>query len=203
MECMVKLRGNPYSECMAEPHVQYVGFPHSDTWRVRQPSALVTHVLEVHHEPTRALLAKIDRLLGCVTDAFCVRPPLPEIAEEYANLRHALLEHLELEERDVFGAIGRLEGRPDGDAPPHPIHIERAIARARQEHSALQVAVVRLRAMSDELRTMDDTCRAMRALDGALADLERELSSHFQLESEVLFPRAEELERSVREESRR
>lgn len=171
-------------------------FPHSATWRVRQPSALVAHVLEVHHEPTRAMLAKIERLLGCVTDAYCVQPPLPEIAVEFSRLQRALLEHLEVEERDIFHAINALEQHA-------LVPVGRAIARANQEHEALHLEVVRLRTMSDELRTLDDSCRAMRTLDGALAELERELSSHFQLESEVLFPRAEELERKVREESRR
>ena len=197
MECMARPAKDIYAGYMPEPlSPPGASFPHSATWRVRQPSALVTHVLEVHHEPTRAMLTKIERLLACVTDAFCVRPPLPEIAAEFARLRDALIEHLDVEERDVFGAITSLENRS-------LVHVSRAIARANQEHMALHLEVERLRARADELRVMDDTCRALRALEGALADLERELHSHFQLESEVLFPRAEELERTVREESRR
>lgn len=185
-----------YAQNMAEPFSPPgASLPYSATWRIRQPSALIEHVVEVHHEPTRAMLAKIDRLLGCVTDAFCVRPPLPEIATEFARLRTALIAHLDLEEAEIFSVVRNrfADGRT----------IAKAIARANQDHVALQLEVVRLRAMSAEMHAMEDTCRAMRTLDAALADLERDLLSHFQLESEVLFPRAEELERSVREESRR
>lgn len=186
-----------YAGYMAEPlSPQGASFPHSATWRIRQPSALVAHVLEVHHEPTRAMLVKIERLLGCVTDAYCVRPPLPELSAEFSRMRDALLAHLEVEERDIFGAIQSLESHS-------LVHVSRAIAHANQEHEGLRLELARLRVRADELRTMDDTCRAMRALEGALSDLERELLSHFLLESEVLFPRAEELERAVREESRR
>lgn len=187
---------DPYAQNMAEPYSPPgASMPYSATWRLRQPSALVEHVVEVHHEPTRAILAKIERLLGCVTDAFCVRPPLPEIATEFARLRTSLVAHLDFEEGEIFSAVRNrfADGRS----------IARAVARANQDHVALQLEVVRLRAMSLEIHALEDTCRAMRTLDGAFGDLERDLLSHFQLESEVLFPRAEELERLVREESRR
>lgn len=142
------------------------------------------------------MLAKIERLLGCVTDVYCVRPPMPEIAVQFGRLRHALLQHLELEEREIFAPIAVLERRV-------PASISRAIARANQDHAGLYDELTRIRILSAEVHAADDTCRAMRALHAAFADLERDLQAHFQLESEVLVPRAEELERSVREESRR
>jgi len=182
---------------MAEPLTSRSStFSPSAAWRVRQPSLLVSHVVEVHHEPTRAMLAKIERLLGCVTDVYCVRPPMPEIAEYFGRFRQALVGHLEHEEREIFAPIAVLERHV-------PVTISRAIARATQEHAALHDELTRIRILSGELHAADDTCRAMRALHTALTDLERDLEAHFQLESELLFPRAEELERTVREESRR
>lgn len=142
------------------------------------------------------MLAKIERLLGCVTDTYCVRPSLPEIASEFARLRHALLEHLDREENEVFAPIALLESRA-------PASVSKAIARAHAEHEVLHREVVRLRARCAELHVLEDACRALRTLEATLAELERDLLAHFQLESEVLFPRAEELERTVREESRR
>jgi regulator of cell morphogenesis and NO signaling len=142
------------------------------------------------------MLAKVERLLGCVTDAFCVRPPMPEVAMYFERFRLALLGHLEHEEREIFAPLTDLERRPN-------LAIGRAIARAIQEHATLHDELARIRILSSELQGAEDSCRAMRALCGALSDLERDLDAHFHLENELLFPRAEELERSVREEHRR
>ncbi|MBI2391357.1 MAG: hemerythrin domain-containing protein [Deltaproteobacteria bacterium] len=175
-------------------------------WRSRRAADLINHLLEVHHAPTRTMLTKIDRLLARVLDVVCVRPPLDSIATIHDALRDDLLAHMTKEEREVFPWIAALdEAQRDGrPAPPSPFgRFARPVARSVVEHESIRSAFIRLRAATGDLQPPDDACRAMRALYSTFAELERDLDEHMRLEHDVLFPRAEELERAVREETTR
>jgi regulator of cell morphogenesis and NO signaling len=167
-------------------------------WETAQLSVLVEHIVSHHHEHTRT---ELDRLSGLANKVLAVHGPKhPEFADVQAGveaLADDLLPHMKKEEFVLFPYVQALDAaclarRPAPRAPfgavANPVRMMMA------EHEGTGELLRQLRAKTDGYTPPAGACATWRALYAGLQALERDLFQHMHLESNVLFPRAIELD---------
>ncbi len=91
----------------------------------------------------------------------------------------------------------RAEARP---APPGCFaSVELPISRMLADHDDAGALLAKLRDLSGGYGAPEGSCPSYRGLYQALEDFERDLHHHVHLENNILFPRAAEMERSLKE----
>lgn len=170
-------------------------------WRTAPLAALIAHLVDRHHAFTREILARIDGLLPQVCAAHGERhPELHAVATIYGELRDELGPHLLKEEHVLFPFVTVLEdAAATGRAPRRPPFgtVANPARMMDHEHVTALQALDDLRKVTGGLAVPDDACATYRALFDALDAFDRDLRVHIDLETNVLFPRAVELERSL------
>jgi regulator of cell morphogenesis and NO signaling len=171
-------------------------------WTSAPLSALIRHILDTHHAYLRDALPILTQLVQNATptaggeqaDSF------QATAQVYRDLRSELESHMWKEEMVLFPLIEGIEqaeatGRP---APPshcgsvrNPIHVMQG------EHVNAKHALEELRRLTSGFTPPAGASVGYRNLLTGLAELETDLHCHIQLEEDVLFPRAGELESRV------
>jgi len=159
--------------------------------RAAGASALVEHILETHHVYTREALA---RLTALSREAATIEPSLSKLRTLVFELAADLEPHLMKEERILFPFIGALDrARTAGTAAPRPMFgtVQNPIRMMRVEHDNAEKLLEALSAEMAAHPSMKDKHPVFRGIDELAADLRR----HMHVESEILFPMAERLER--------
>ncbi|MCC7382257.1 MAG: iron-sulfur cluster repair di-iron protein [Deltaproteobacteria bacterium] len=189
--------GVPLEDVLRSLEAEPASTPAAD-WRTRPLEDLVAHLVEIHHSFTRESLSRIELLLGRVCAVHGGRhPELHRVRAAFESLRDDLVPHLAKEERVLFPYVLALaEATRDGALPPMPPFrtVQNPIRMMNVEHEAVGVVLRVLREASGGYTAPADGCPSYRALYEALADLEADLHLHIHLETNVLFPRAIELE---------
>jgi regulator of cell morphogenesis and NO signaling len=158
---------------------------------------LVDHIIDVHHEFTRAEMVRLTRLLETVSFMHeANHPELAEIKAAFAELVADLGAHMLKEEMMLFPYIRALEraaraGRPAPLAPFGTVHNPIRVMLA--EHETASDLLKRIREASAGFAPPKDACLSFTSLYEGLAAFERDLHEHIHLESNVLFPRAVEI----------
>lgn len=176
----------------------------SDTrdWAIAPLSSLCAHIVETHHACTRAQLPSLRQSAQRVASRHAeAHPELGEIQYRVEFLTANLFRHLGREETILFPAIARLERRsPDrGTGAPVCIgSVRRFIRLMMAEHDAAGEAFAEVRELTRDFTPPEGACPAHRTFYAALDSFGRGLHRHVHIESSVLFPRAIELEQSLR-----
>lgn len=167
-------------------------------WRARPLAELVEYIITAHHTFTREALASAEHLLERVCDAHIRRhPELHRVHALFESLRDDLGPHMLKEERVLFRYIVALdESARFGAPPPHPAFRTAAapIHMMNLEHEGVGVMLRALRDATSGYVVPADGCASYGALFETLKALEEDLHLHIHLESDILFPRALELE---------
>jgi regulator of cell morphogenesis and NO signaling len=168
-------------------------------WRWAPLSRLTEYIVDVHHRYTREALARIDRLSAKVRGVHGeLHPELVEVRRACEELVDDLGPHMLKEEAVLFPhidalSVAKARGAPAPQGPfpsiAHPVRVMSA------EHEDAGRIFRTLHALTQDFTPPKDACGSYRALYAALSELERDLHEHIHLESNVLFPRAIELER--------
>jgi len=171
----------------------------SRDWRKAPLAELTAHIVNTHHRYLRAELPEIERKINKVTDAHGDRhgKTLTALRDVFAGLKAELTSHMMKEENILFPLIESLEAeaghtRPAGMSVNHPIHV------MEDEHAAAGQALAEMRRLTGGYQPPEDACNTFRVLYRQIEELEADLHVHIHLENNILFPRAAELERSVR-----
>lgn len=165
-----------------------------DVWERCPLGDLVAHVVAVHHERERAELTRLQTMASDLTRTHGLRhPEMLEVQAMLVSLANELEPHMLREEMVLFPYIRDLEA---GDVAPNAAfgtvtHPLRALAG---DHQVVTGILDRLRALTEDFAAPIDAGFACDTFYGALADFERGLQRHLQLEERVLFPRAVRLE---------
>jgi regulator of cell morphogenesis and NO signaling len=168
-------------------------------WTREPLEALTKHIVENHHVYTRYALAKLDTLADQVVAAHGAEHSELETLKELLQSAGAELRpHLLKEERILFPYIDALASARSGaghrfgplESARGPIHV------MMQDHRQLGVLLRRMRHVTRDYVPPEEACASWRALYDGLEALERDLFQHVHLESNLLFPRTLELERS-------
>jgi regulator of cell morphogenesis and NO signaling len=154
---------------------------------------LVRHVLDHHHVYTKDALARLDAMAKkLVREEGGARPELRAIAAAVAAMADELTSHMMKEERILFPYMTELG---EGRRPFAPFGtVKNPVAMMLMEHDQTQEELSEIRAATDGFTAPKTASAAHRELYAGLRALEKDLVEHMRLESEVLFPRAIELE---------
>ena len=179
------------------------GISPEEVWTNSSLADLTAHIVGRHHRYVRDESPRIARLLQKVVERHGeAHPELGAIQDTFAALSQELFAHMIKEERILFLFLETLEtavraGRP---APLGCFaSVELPISRMLADHDDAGALLAKMRELSGGYRAPEGSCPSYRGLYQALEEFERDLHHHVHLENNILFPRAVEMERSLRE----
>jgi regulator of cell morphogenesis and NO signaling len=170
--------------------------PPPDTMPLRD---LIARILAKHHTFTRTELDRLGPLLAKVVAVHGnAHPELAQIRAVFAAIDEDLRPHLAKEEIILFPFIEELEdaARTRRRPPPPPFGtVDNPVRMMMMEHDRVGDLLLEMRRLTSDYALPAGACASYGALYRGLEALERDLHEHIHLESNVLFPRAVDLER--------
>jgi regulator of cell morphogenesis and NO signaling len=161
-------------------------------------TALMTYIVERHHNFTRQEMERLSALLEKVCSVHGGHhPELLEVKRLFQELCHELTPHMCKEEQILFPYIKAMEAAapPQRALSPPPFGTVRQPVRMMSlEHEKAGDILQRLRAATAEYTVPADGCISYQTLYQALAAFETDLHQHIHLENNILFPRAVKME---------
>jgi regulator of cell morphogenesis and NO signaling len=165
---------------------------------VDDPLALIPLIVDRHHAYVRQALPQICEHLAKVVAAHVGRhAELAVIESEFAKIANELHQHLLKEEQVLFPYIAALAEavNHDGPFPPDMFGtIQNPIRMMEIEHQEVTDRLAGIRQLSRNYSAPPDACETYRLVLGELQAFAEDLRVHVDLEDNVLFPRAVELE---------
>ncbi len=166
-------------------------------WLESPLNELCDHIQETHHAYLRQELPRLTELIDKVVTAHAANhPELGELKQVYASLRAELEPHLLKEEQILFPAIRQLEDV--ATLPSFPFGtVANPIRMMENEHVAAGDALLQIRKLANDFLPPDGACNTYRVMLDALQSLERDLHQHIHKENYILFPKSQQLEKSL------
>lgn len=159
---------------------------------------LVDHIINHHHAYLRRLFIKLQLLISKVQhDRGDDYAALQKIAAIVGGFRSELESHLLKEEQIIFPQIHLLVQMSKNLKSPAD-SVDRAAKEISHDFEEEAHQISRLREVTDGFATSPTAPTAYNSLMEELCDLEADLERHNYLESEILFPRALELQVQLR-----
>ena len=169
-------RGLDAAQVLAE----LAGLQRSDAEpELREPNALIDHILKRFHEAHRAQLPELIRMARRVEAVHRDRPEVPNgLAEHLEIMESEMLSHMQKEELVLFPMLKQ---------GAHPMAAQ-PIGMMRAEHEDHGVALARLMGLCNDAVPPQGACNTWRALYAGIAQFNDDLIQHIHLENNVLFP---------------
>ena len=177
-------------EIIEELNNEYEKFIKSNSeykdWRKENPSALIKHIVQTHHEFTKKQLKEIDTLLFKVLKVHFKlhSEELLKVHRYFGTLKTELEEHLIKEEENLFPLIENFEITKD-DSVLSKIH--QVIKDTEDEHDAAGNIIKELEKITRDFNAPEGACTSFKLVYTKLHDLEKDLFIHIYLENSVLF----------------
>lgn len=156
---------------------------------------LADHIEQVHHA---YINSEAPRLLEMTKKVASVHGEhderLVEVHDVFVGLVSELSSHMMKEEQVLFPMIRQLEAGGENPAA-HCGTIAAPINQMEAEHANAGTALARLQQLTDDHTPPEWACNTYRAMLDGIKHFEYDLHQHIHKESNVLFPRAIELER--------
>ncbi len=168
-------------------------------WADATAAELADHIEAAHHAYMKR---ELPRLAGMLAKLKKAHPRhlemLLEVEDVFGAMRTELERHLAKEEIILFPLIRRTEaaaaaGQPAPAAPGGTV--ANPIGQMRREHESAAHALERMKKITDSYTLPADACQTMAAFYDGLKDMEKDLHEHVHLENNILFPKAQELEK--------
>ncbi len=155
---------------------------------------LADHIEQTHHAYLHYELPRLSELTENVASVHSEKNPhLHQIRQTLLALATELSSHMMKEERILFPMVRQLDVAKT--TPEfHCGSLANPIRQMESEHTQAESALEKLRELTEGYTPPDWACDTYRAMLEALAHLEQDLELHIQKESNVLFPRALEME---------
>lgn len=165
-------------------------------WSQASTDELIEHIVSTHHVYLRTELPRLAELALKTEQAHGERHgELAECRTVFGAVRAELESHMLKEEQVLFPAIRNMESTTPGRAT-FIGSVQDPIRAMEQEHESVGLALLKLRALTNDFTPPADACNTWRALLDGLQALEADLHLHIHRENNILFPRAIELEKS-------
>ena len=165
----------------------------------------VEHITRDRHRFARRQLLRLDRAVRRAWSGHRQFNGLERVRQLLGELADDLIPHMAREERFLFPYMRSLEGdgKP-GERVSIPLHgnLEYPLAAITHDHTDDSDRLLELREVTSGFDAKEDACDPIRALYAGLADLDRDLQEHIRIENQIVFPRAVQMERTVRERAR-
>ncbi len=128
-------------------------------------------------------------------------PELVEIEELFLESAGDLTQHMKKEELILFPFVRKMVAaeKEDRSVPaPHFGTIQSPVSMMMEEHENEGVRFRRISELSADFTPPEDGCNTYKATYALLKEFEEDLHRHIHLENNILFPRAVELEKKLK-----
>jgi len=162
---------------------------------------LADYIVNTHHYYVRKYLPEIKGYAAKVARVHGDRhPELLRINELVEKVDKEMFEHMADEENNLFPAVKEIV-KAKTNGTPYVRNTERSfseiVATSEQEHESVGDAMKEIRSLSDNFTVPADGCTSYRLLFKMLEEFENDLFVHIHLENNILFPKAEVIEKSL------
>jgi len=171
-------------------------------WYAAPLTALVNHIVDVHHSYMKKALPRLRTLVPTVLKAHGAHhgEMLRQVQDLFDALDSELSSHLMKEEQVLFPYIVAAEAHRQG-ATVEPAacfgSVSNPIRQMEHEHESAGQTLARLREVTHDYALPTDACPTFSAMYEELQRMEADLHEHIHLENNVLFPRAIGLDESA------
>lgn len=162
---------------------------------------LIDYIEKTHHryveEKTPTLLQYLDKLCKVHGDA---HPELFEINNLFKGCAGELAQHMKKEELILFPFIKRLVKAKMNNEPisiPPFGTVDNPIAMMKHEHDAEGERFRTIVELTNNYTPPADACNTYKVTFSMLQEFEQDLHKHIHLENNILFPKAQELEKAL------
>lgn len=167
-----------------------------DDWMTAPLAEVIAHIVDGHHAFTRELLRRAQAELTIACRQHPERLQLVELQDSLRVFAEDLIAHQEKEEAVLFPHILVLDQRRDLSEAPFT-SVDFPIRVLNVDHESVEDQLAGLRRLSDGYFPPPRASASLRAVLADLSALERDLHEHIHLENNVLFPRAQDIERAL------
>lgn len=161
-------------------------------------SSLIDHIVQTHHAFCRREVLRLTVLLREVLNKHArSHPELVRIQTLFSRMSSDLSMHLLKEEQTLFPYITRVEDTVTRGIPvswPPFGTVQNPIRMMILEHNQTGEEIEQIRKLSSEYTPPGDACGRYATLWSGLEAFDRNMQEHVQLEDNLLFPRAIEME---------
>lgn len=160
---------------------------------------LIDYIINNHHSYIKKSIPGIKNHLKKVISAHGKKhPEIEEVNRLFETIEDDLIAHMRKEEMMLFPYIKKLNDAAKGSVglPAAPFgSVENPIKVMIDEHQRAGDEMANIRTLTNNYTAPDNACGTFRVLYSELKDFEKDLHIHVHLENNILFPKAEELER--------
>lgn len=164
---------------------------------------IIDHILQYHHAYMREKRQTLPLLAKKIASTHDERhPELSEVSQLTENLFDELESHMRKEEEVLFPTILALVSHQENGTPLPQMRfqsITQPISMMERDHSQTGGEVYDLQRITNDFTVPEDGCVSYKELYEGLRDVQTNIFEHIHLENNILFPRAIELERTIRE----
>lgn len=164
---------------------------------------IIDHILQYHHAYMREKRHTLPLLAKKIASTHDERhPELSEVSQLTENLFDELESHMRKEEEVLFPTILALVSHQENGTPLPQMRfqsITQPISMMERDHSQTGGEVYDLQRITNDFTVPEDGCVSYKELYEGLRDVQTNIFEHIHLENNILFPRAIELERTIRE----
>lgn len=171
----------------------------------RPLSQLTARIVNQYHRHARKRLVALIRSARMLCSAHAGRFPwLSDIRDDLEKMARDLIPHMSKEERFLFPYINGFEqGIPDSEIViPLFGTIQFPLQSLHHDHAADLAAIKSLRESAKKFVSAEGACAHFDPFFLNLSEFLSELQDHIQVENDILFPRAVEIEKRAASHSR-
>lgn len=162
---------------------------------------LADYIEKKHHRYVEERIPVLKQYLNKLCQVHGERhPELFEITEHFIASASELAMHMKKEELVVFPAVRKMVQVKQTGGQMDPLHfgtIQNPILVMMQEHDNEGERFRKIEALSDGYTPPADACTTYNVAFSLLKEFEDDLHNHIHLENNILFPKAEELEKQL------
>lgn len=172
---------NAYSDYLARPDKEQSVSELSDV-------QLIDLILEIHHQPERALWKELDQLMNKILLVHYKHDKelLMNLHRNFSELKMELEEHFAKEEEELFPAMHKPDKTTEDRMMIHSL-----ILKLEGEHEGAGQIIKRIIKETDDFTPPEYACTTMKAVYIKLHELADDLFLHIAKENSVLFKRYE------------
>jgi regulator of cell morphogenesis and NO signaling len=151
-------------------------------------SALINHIVTVHHDYVRKNLEPILNYLLKIHAKHGERYPyIKKVLIYFSEISVDLEKHMRQEEKILFPLINDIANNKKYS---NASSLESLIGIMEEEHNTAGTLMEKIRTVTDNYNMPDNACTTFRLTMNLLRDFESDLHRHVHLENHILFPKA-------------
>ncbi len=166
---------------------------------------LADYIVSTHHDYVKKEMPQLFAYMQKVASKHGGRhPELFKIFDLVATLKEELELHMQKEEDVLFPRIKEIEKKalePEESARFNISSLRGPVTMMEQEHDHAGSLMEEIRTLSNNYEVPADACTTYKLAYTSLQAFEIDLHQHVHLENNILFPKAMELMRSMRQKS--